>query len=215
MAKKNSGKGKRKKAERLQKRFIAKVLKLPGQAPFTLEIIPKNSETGEVVFGAMRCHENCERLVACPASEGQFEVVKCWCIESRETQRALFRSLGIDDLERVLKRGLQKGEFEAVFHSVVRDKVTGNLLDITPDLNSARKTRTLVLEPRMTHTDFERFKFKTPENIASPSYVARTPVEETNEDFFEMLVKLKMYKQVLAGGGRVVVGSTVLKKDMA
>ena len=57
-------------------------------------------------------------------------------------------------------------------------------------MNTSRKVRTIVLEPRMTAALFEKYQFSSPENICTDTWAAKTPIAEPQDDFFEQLEML-------------------------
>jgi hypothetical protein len=92
----------------------------------------------ETPFKIRHCHDNCERAAA--AQPEDFEVVTCWSIVNhRQMTEAILRRMGCTRRDvrsrRDVRRELlpRKGEFEAIFHSILRNRVTGQLFDITPD----------------------------------------------------------------------------------
>lgn len=171
------------------------------QEPHTLPIFTKTSGQ-PTPYRVKRCHENCRLAVQ---RQPGYERVTCWIIHnSKEIVAEVLHVQGkiTEDMKKTLPR---PGEFEAEFHSILRNRQTGLLCDITPDYDLKCTGRMIVLEPRMSARDFETFNFSSPENIVTPTYAARVPIEDPGPDFFEQVKELAMYNTVLNSGTAVIV----------
>jgi hypothetical protein len=177
--------------------FIQDELKLQQTNYVGMQTVPIRQELvhrPETPFKIRHCHDNCERAAA--AQPEDFEVVTCWIISNhRQITEAILRRMGRTrrDVRRLLPR---KGEFEAIFHSILRNRVTGQLFDITPDDAPNCTERTVVLEPRLTSADFSMgimLGLGSPESIDSATYAERAPQEKVQLTIFEQLAVLKTF----------------------
>jgi hypothetical protein len=196
-------KAKRVDARTPLQKFVQDVLQLQQDNYIGTQMVP-------VVGGgeAKRCHENCRRM---RNDKGEaYELVTCWIIfdsdEVRATTIVELHGHGRELTPEIEARFPRPNEFEAEFHCVIRDQRTGLLSDITPGYNETVAERRIVLEPRMTAGDFERFSFSTPENIVNRSYARRCPTDPDNPDFFGQLGDLDQYRRLLDAGTSLCFG---------
>ena len=176
-------------------RFIVNNLKLPeGKC----EIVKVNKETKESAgfFKVKQCHANCKLTMENMAKlnrPGYYEPVTCWIVYSA---KEIVLDCKAQGLTLSKKESPRPTDFEAEFHCVLRNTESGELVDVTPDPNPRRAVRRIVLEPRMTAKYFEKFGFKTPENIVTKAWGKMNPLPAGSElpDFFQQLTTLEFLK---------------------
>jgi hypothetical protein len=100
----------------------------------------------------------------------------------------------------------RQNDYEAEFHSILRDTRTGKWFDPTEDILPSCTSRTVILEPRLSTADWSTFVKQAPENIATDQWERRTPIapEHAKPDFFELVSEVNMMKNIVGSGGTVL-----------
>jgi len=183
-------------------RFIQEKLQLETE-PFEVDI----GRQGQPLLTAKQCHPNCEKIVAAAPF---WEARTCWIIHDHTTINgtiAYLRDSGRmsqDEYDNYPKA--RQNDYEAEFHSILRNTRNGAWYDPTADLLPSCTSRTVVLEPRMSTADWSTYVKQAIENPATDRWISKTPIdpEQAKPDFFELLQEINTMKTVLASGGSVL-----------
>ena len=178
-------------------RFIVNDLKLPEGKCEVVKVHKQTKERAEF-FKVKQCHTNCKLTMENMAQlnrPGYYEPVTCWIVYGAKEIVLDCKAQGVTLTK---KNGPRPTDFEAEFHCVLRNTESGQLIDVTPDVNPKRVVRRIVLEPRMTAECFEKFGFPSPENIVTKAWGERYPLPAGSDqpDFFQQLAMLKILKSV-------------------
>jgi hypothetical protein len=156
-----------------------------------------------------RCHKNCETIMKNYPRPENIEILTCWIIHTAaDIVRDLKSLVKYDQMtQKQFDRFPTPGEndFEAEFHSILRFKHDGKLVDPTKDVNPSRKIRLIVLETRVNSKDFRQYVKVSPENICTDAWKQLTPIKTESPDFFQLLNRMNFIKTFKAQGKTVLL----------
>jgi hypothetical protein len=205
MANKHQRRRANRNAKRKADRIAAQLtpLQLFIRDKLRLQAVPFEVEIGiqGTTLTAKKCHVNCEKIIAAaPFMEAQ----SCWIIHTCADINDLtdhLRETGVlsPDQHAMVPR-MNADDYEAEFHSILRDTRTGVFYDITRDMLPSCTERTVVLEPRMSSADWLKYSRQAPENICTAQWGARSAPAEEQPDFFNIVAEVDMIKSFNASG---------------
>jgi len=180
-------------------RFIRDKLMLETE-PFEVDIGVQGT-----ALAAKQCHVNCEKIIA---TAPFMEAHACWIIHTHTDINGLIDHLrdtgAISPDQHAMLPRARANDYEAEFHSILRDTRTGTFYDCTKDMLPSCTRRTVILEPRLSSADWLEYARQAPENMATDQWGARSMPANPNPDFFNLVQQTNMMKTVLASGGSVL-----------
>ena len=172
-------------------RFIRDKLQLETD-PFEVDIGIQGT-----TLPAKQCHPNCQKI---SSRVSYMEARTCWILHDHTAINGTLAYL--------LEAGLlsqdqydnhpraRQNDYEAEFHSILRDTRTGRWFDPTKNMLPSCTRRTVILEPRLSSADWLKYSRQAPENICTNEWGVRSTPAQEQPDFFNLVARVNMMKRV-------------------